>query len=274
MNFKIPIRVLATLILMLMLMLQACGKINVPLPSATATPTLEPTPTQPEAAQATEPQSTESALCSNPLFPVKSGATWTYNSTGSLSGNFNFTDTISAVREDGFTLASQVDGSSLSQDWTCTPDGLVSQTFGGGAIGGISTSGVKMSLTTSNVQGVIVPKTVSANDEWSYSLDFTGEMEYSGTTVGTDGSATFNFNALGEESVTVPAGTFTAMKVHVDLKLEMDVTYFGFSAPAVFSIPSDIWYAPGVGWVKATSAGDMFGMAFNETIELQSYNIP
>jgi hypothetical protein len=54
----------------------------------------------------------------------------------------------------------------------------------------------------------------------------------------------------------------------------MKVTYSSFNAPAVFTIPSDIWYATDVGWVKTTSSGDLFGMAFNETIELQSYNIP
>jgi hypothetical protein len=54
----------------------------------------------------------------------------------------------------------------------------------------------------------------------------------------------------------------------------MEATYFGFTAPAVFTIPTDLWYAPGVGWVKAASSGNIFGMAVNETIELQSYNIP
>jgi hypothetical protein len=56
--------------------------------------------------------------------------------------------------------------------------------------------------------------------------------------------------------------------------MDLQITYSGFTAPAVITIPSDIWYAPGVRWVKATSSGDIFGTAFNETIELQPYNIP
>jgi hypothetical protein len=264
MNYKYQIRVI--LALMLTLVLQACGPGTPQLPDQ---PTLESTP-----AQTAEPQTLDTGLCSNPLYPVKAGATWTYNSTGSLSGNFNFTDTITDVREDGFTLESRLDGSTFTQEWACRPDGLASLTFGAGVAGGISTSGVQMDLTTTNVQGVILPKTISVGDQWPYSVDFEGGMTYSGTSVDTDGTANFTFSALGEESVTVPAGTFNAMKLHVDLRLEMQVTYSGFTAPAVFNVPSDIWYAPEVGWVKATSAGDIFGMPFNENIELQSYNIP
>jgi hypothetical protein len=256
MNYKIPIRV--TLTLILALALQACTG---GFPQLPETPTPEPTPTQ-----ETVPQNVESNLCANSLYPVVSGATWTYRSTGSLSGDFSFTDTITEVREEGFTLSSQLDETSFTQEWTCKPEGLASLTFGGGVAGGISTSGVKMDLT--------LPGTINVGDQWPYSLDFAGDMEYNGTSVDTQGTAGFAFNAIGEESVTVPAGTFNALKIHVDLTLDMQVTYSGFTAPAVFTIPTDIWYAPGVGWVKATSAGDIFGLAFDETIELQSYTIP
>jgi hypothetical protein len=264
MNYKLHIRVALTLLLALVV--QAC---NLGIPQPPDQQTLEPTPVQ-----TTQPQNIVLEPCSNPLYPVKTGATWTYRSTGSLSGDFSFTDTIMAVREDGFTLSSEIDGATLDQEWVCKPEGLASLSFGSGAAGGLSASGVQMDLTTSNIQGVIVPKTVNAGDQWPYSLDLDGNMQYSGTSVDTRGTASFTFNALGEESVTVPAGTFNAMKIHVDLKLDLQVTYSGFTAPATFTIPSDIWYAPGVGWVKATSSGDIFGMAFNETIELQSYSIP
>ncbi len=264
MNIKFPLRVAMTLVLALVFV--ACA------PAAPATP-LSPT-IEPAATETQQPQPEQQPLCSNPLYPVKTGATWTYSSTGGLSGNFSFTDTITEVREDGFTLESQFNGATVTQEWDCTPEGLASLTFGSGAAGGISTSGVQMDLTTTNVQGVIVPKTVSVDDQWPYSLDFAGNMEYSGNSVDTEGTARFTFNALGEESVTVPAGTFDAMKIHVDLELNMDVTYSGFKAPVVFTIPSDIWYVPDVGWVKASSSGDLFGLAYNENIELQYYSIP
>jgi hypothetical protein len=266
MNHKLKISVALTLLLMLVL--QACSPSS---PESPELPTIEPSP---GAALLAEPQALEAGLCSNPLYPAKQGATWTYQSTGGLSGDLRFTDTITEVREDGFTLSSQVDGRTLAQEWTCTPEGLASLSFGNGAAGGISTSGVEMDLTTSNAQGVILPQSINPEDEWAYSLDFEGTMEYTDTVAETQGTASFAFNALGEESVTVPAGTFNAMKIHVDLVLEMQATFSGFTAPLMFTIPTDIWYAPDVGWVKASSSGNIFGLAFNESIELQSYNIP
>ena len=266
MNKKFQISVGLTLLLTLAL--QACGPAT---PESPQLPTIEPSPS---VAQLSEPQTVESGLCANPLYPVKQGASWTYQSTGGLSGDFSFTDTVTEVREDGFTLTSQVDSTNVTQEWTCTPEGLASLSFGNGAAGGLSTSGVHMDLSTSNLQGVILPPSVNAGDEWTYSLDYDGTMEYQETIAETQGTARFAFNAVGEESVTVPAGTFNAMKIHVDLVLEMQATFSGFTAPLVFTIPTDIWYAPDVGWVKASSSGDLFGMAFNESIELRSYNIP
>ena len=254
------------LMLLLTLIFTACASGNPELP---ATSTLEPEPVESET-----PNAKDVSLCYNPLYPVKEGVTWTYQSTGGLSGNFSFTDTITGIREDGFTLESEFNGATLTQEWTCSSEGLASLSFGSGVAGGLSTSGVQMNLTTTNLQGVILPKTVTAGDQWAYSLDFDGTMEYGDTSVATQGTAAFTFSAIGEESVTVPAGTFQAMKIHADLRLTMDVTYAGFNAPVVFTIPSDIWYVPDVGWVKATSSGDIFGLNFNENIELQYFSVP
>jgi len=254
----------ATLIgLTLMLILQACnlstpgGETPVPIPTATTT-------------QVQETQ----GLCANPLFPVKLGATWTYSGTGSTAGDYSFTDTITDVREDGFTLTSQFDDLTRTQEWACKPEGLAALTFGGGAAGGIFANGIQMDLNTSNVQGVNLPKTVNAGDQWPYSLDFEGDMQLSGTQANAQGTATFTFTAIGQESVTVPAGTFDAMKIHADMVLDMQLSLSGITTPVTFASPTDLWFASGVGWVKATSTGELMGSSFNETIELQSYNIP
>jgi len=250
--------------LVLMLFLQACNP-NTPQSTETPvpTPTNTPVPTQ-------EPGS----LCSNPLFPVKLGATWTYTGTGNTTGDYGFTDTITEVREDGFSLTSQFDDLTRTQEWACKPEGLAALSFGGGAAGGIFTNGIQMDLNTSNVQGVNLPKTVNAGDQWPYSLDFEGDMQFSGTQAHAQGTATFTFTAIGQESVTVPAGTFDAMKIHAEMVLDMQLSLSGISTPVTFTSPTDLWFAPGVGWIKATSTGELMGTSFNETIELQSYNIP
>jgi len=228
---------------------------------------VEPTPTN-------QPESDEGEICFNPLYPVKAGATWTYASSGSFEGDYRFTDTITEVRQDGFTLTSQFDELTRTQEWACNPEGLTSLTFGGGAAAGITTSGVQMDLTTSNIQGVNLPKTVNPGDQWNYSLDFEGTLEITGNSADVQGTADYTFNAIGEESVTVPAGTFDTMKIHVEMVLDMQITFSGINTPAEFTSSSDVWFAPGVGWVKTSGSGDIMGTAYNETIELQSYDIP
>jgi len=248
--------------LALMMILQACN-INTPQGPETPIPTSTPTLVQ-------EPE----GLCANPLFPVKLGATWTYSGTSNSAGNYSFTDTITDVRGDGFTLNSQFNELTRTQEWACKPEGLASLTFGGGAAGSVIASGVQMELTTSNVQGINLPKTVNAGDQWPYSLDFEGSMQLSDTPVDAQGTATFDFNAIGEESVTVPAGTFNAMKIHVNMVLDMQITLSGFTTPITFTSPTDMWFAPSVGWIKSVSSGELMGTSFDETIELQSYTIP
>ena len=229
----------------------------------------EPTPT-PTPQVAPEVQ----GACFNPLFPVVTHATWTYKSKGGYTGDYSFTNTITEVREDGFTLNMQSEDTTSSQEWTCTPDGLAALSLGGGMAAGINVKGLKFDLVTSNVQGVILPKTISPGDQWPYSLDFEGTMELSGLSIDTTGTGTFTFNALGEESVTVPAGTFNAMKIHLDMTLDMQATFSGASTPATLTGSSDIWFAPNVGWVKSVSTGEIMGSVSNEIIELQEYSFP
>jgi hypothetical protein len=88
------------------------------------------------------------------------------------------------------------------------------------------------------------------------------------------GTAQMNFNAIGNERVMVPAGTFDAIKIQVDTTLDVNVAYEGLSLPVKFSGTHTYWFAQDVGWVKATGTGSMLGASFNETTELQSYNIP
>jgi len=56
--------------------------------------------------------------------------------------------------------------------------------------------------------------------------------------------------------------------------LDMQITLSGFTTPITFASPTDMWFAPGVGWIKSVSSGDLMGTSFDETIELQSYTIP
>jgi hypothetical protein len=89
-----------------------------------------------------------------------------------------------------------------------------------------------------------------------------------------EGNAQMNFRAVGTESVTVPAGTFEALKIETNVTLNISASFAGITLPVTFSGEYTYWFAQDVGWVKATGAGNVLGNSFTETIELQSYNVP
>ena len=62
---------------------------------------------------------------------------------------------------------------------------------------------------------------------------------------------------VGEESVSVPAGSYTAMKISQHTALDLSVTVRDFSAPMNISFESTSWFARGVGMVKTVGGGEL-----------------
>jgi hypothetical protein len=244
------------------------------------TPTLVPQATQTESA--TEAPATSEAgvpatgagLCANAYYPVRQGATWTYKSTGSPAGDYSFTDTITSIREDGFTLSTQFNNITPTQEWACKPEGLVALQFGGAPAALLNAQSMQLDVEASNVNGVTFPSQINSGDQWQHSLDLEGNVSVANQSATAKGSAQNNFTAIGVESVTVPAGTFDAIKIKVDTTVNLTASYKGLPLPVKFTASYTYWFTPGVGWVKASGTGDVAGTSFSETMELQSYNIP
>ena len=269
----------AKIFLGLLLFITACASPEVSPPPINSIPSLAPATTvsvETSAPVGATPSggSTPAAgpnLCTNAYYPVREGSTWTYQSTGSPAGDYSFMDTITVVRNDGFTLTSKFDQLTRTQEWSCRPEGLVALHLGGGAL---TSQNLKLEIQTQNTSGVSIPTNIAAGDQWDYALDFTGKMDLAGSSGAAEGSNKSHFNALGMESVTVPAGTFNAMKIQVDTTLDINVTVQGLSVPVTFTSSYFYWYVQGGGWVKASGTGNIGGDGFSETIELQWYNIP
>jgi len=83
-----------------------------------------------------------------------------------------------------------------------------------------------------------------------------------GQDIGAKGDAQAGFQAAGIERVTVPAGTFEALDIHVDTTIEIHGGFNGVSFPVRVTTPYDYWFVKDVG-----------GESFSETIELQSYSV-
>ncbi len=212
--------------------------------------------------------------CANTYYPIREGATWTYSSTGGPAGGHGFTDTITSVREDGFTLTSKFGDLTRTQEWACTPEGLVALQLGGTAASILNEDNMQVTLDVNHVSGVTFPLKINPGDTWQHTLEFTGKVIAAGQAYDATGSAESKFQAVGNESVTVPAGTFDALKIHVDTTIDIQGSFNGISFPVKITTPYDYWFVQGIGWVKASGTGKVSGEAFSETIELQSYHIP
>ncbi len=208
--------------------------------------------------------------CANTYYPVKKGATWTYKISGLPTGTSTYVDTITDVRSDGFTDSSVFDNKlTRTSQWSCKPDGLLELSLGSGA-SAITASNTQAQFTVTNSSGVTLPSSISNGQSWSYKLDIQGQMSLQNNTVQSQGTASYQLKSLGNESVTVPAGTFNAMKVQINGTFNVQVSVM----PVSVTINATAWYAPNTGLVKETDAAAMMGQSFNSTTELQSYSIP
>ncbi|GEM86320.1 hypothetical protein [Meiothermus granaticius] len=186
------------------------------------------------------------AGCEQAYFPVKEGWVWTYKS--SPEGKTQ-TMRFSGVSPAGFTYVTQLSNGSVETRWKCEAGGLAALEFASSNLGGQNQS---VNFKTVGRKGVMLPNTLGVGSQWSYSFTLEGAM--SGGTL-TDHMETLN-KAVGLETITVPAGTFKALKVESTSTLKMGMNVGGKTRDLPSNtIQSTSWYAKGVGMVKSVTAG-------------------
>jgi hypothetical protein len=217
------------------------------------------------AAPPTTPAGTPGADCDNAYLPTNEGSTWTYVSSSSLSSDTGGrTVTTTKVGPDSFFHDVQLLKPPLHYEvsWQCTLQGLVE--YGGGVLASLNASG-KVKIDILSNTGVSLPSSINIGDAWSQ----TTEIRMTSESLNGTGRWIGNFKAIGPEQVTVPAGTFQALRIDGTTKSESD-PYPSLNLTAEGSS----WYVPLVGLVK--NAGHIFGQTADYTYELDlaSYKIP
>jgi hypothetical protein len=199
--------------------------------------------------------------CDHPYLPLRPGATWNYTSTEG-----GVTWTVTSADEGSATMDFSVPGGTFTTHWNCGSGGLSSYDFG--------------SFSSSDLAGLGTLEMVSTSGSWlasadalesgaSWSHEFTTNVSASaeGFTVDITATTSEDFTASGVETVTVPAGTFEAIRV--DGSATTSVSGGFIDLPAT-SWSESFWYAPGVGIVKWVHNGE----GYTGTGELSSYSIP
>ncbi|HUM28278.1 MAG TPA: hypothetical protein PKN81_18705, partial [Anaerolineales bacterium] len=129
--------------------------------------------------------------------------------------------------------------------------------------------------TTIEINGISLPKEVTPGMQWAYSLKMQGTMAMPGDQQAqSSGVYSVTTQEIGRETITVPAGTFEAVKLQSNSTIDIVTSFEGIDVPIKFNGTTISWYVPGVGFVKSVENGDFGGTTFAATTELQSYNIP
>ena len=272
-------------VMILAVSLSACGGSNNKSSNNNQSTVIEPTETSIAASEANADASSDnqaeqpaaenstnsSGHCYNEYYPIKTGASWDYTLNSSLTGTDSFTRSILDTNDGGFTdQDAWAAGTVRTGSWSCDNGNLTTLSLGGLAT--VSTSEQTFVATSQESSGITYPSPMETGASWSQQLSISGDMVIADGMSGTATvDATQSCTAVGEESVTVPAGTFTAMKLNCNTSISTAVDIEGMAIdPMDLSSTSEMWLAKGVGMVKTVDNNEMV----NSTIELSSYAIP
>jgi hypothetical protein len=210
--------------------------------------------------------------CDNPLYPVVAGATWSYAMTGPLPDTF--TRSISALTSNGFTDQDVFgSGTTRTGQWTCDAGTLVALDPGGGSgfTANVQAVGLDSNFQTTYTDGVTFPAEIEPGTSWTQNFTIEGVQNLNGQEVLSKNETAYNCTAGDYETVTVPAGTFEAIRVDCQVNIIITITMAGMDIPTNVNSTTTAWHAQGVGMVKSVSNQDT---DLSTSIELTAYNIP
>ncbi len=191
------------------------------------------------------------ASCPNPYFPLEEGLKLTYRAGRSSELSLTTREVKSTPEGLTGTLAVDMKGKANSAVITCSADGV--RTEVGGLEGTLlAASGMDIEVVAAEGPVVPAPATMVPGGTWKNSLSVKLRPPESVKMPGGLRpvlASTFDKEAtvIGEEELTVAAGTFKALKVR------NITTARATQANVGRSLESFIWFAPGVGIVKVAT---------------------
>ena len=264
-----PVIRILSLAALLAVGISACGTFG---GASTPAPVADnPAPTQPIIL----PTAAPGDPCANEFYPVKANANWLYTSGGSPSGAYQLLNTITEVSPNGFKMTSQFRKKPRRLTWECRSEGLVATQLIADNATNIAAFEKFPIFKISNITGVNIPVTINPGMEWTLDFDVTGSDSRTGGSNASNmtGHIASKYKAGNKESVTVPAGTFDAIPIQVDTLIQFTVQAPTGATTLALKSSYTYWFAAGVGWVKANGSGQLGGLDYFETIQLDSYKI-
>jgi hypothetical protein len=209
------------------------------------------TNTEPSKPSTTTSVSTSDS-CGNPYYPFKSGLVIAYRVTPTTGAAGSSDYTIRILSVTGTTAATRAEfaGGVIADMTADCASGSVALKGSSGLSAAMQD--VKFKTTVVSSSGTFMPADVKAGATWSNSETII--MELTGGPAASMGPITMTTTeeskAIGEESVTVPAGTYTAMKVELTRKT---ISKANFGTIPESTSTSTEWWVKGIGMVKTVT---------------------
>lgn len=198
--------------------------------------------------------------CFHPYLLIAEGVSRTYDTEEGETRQI-----ITDVNPDGFTLLTiDRNGDQTESNWTCDKNGITGYSLDAfladvlGSFGG--------AYWDVKVDGTMLPVNVSAGDSWQAVLTITVGIQQSGVDSKNIIILTTDFTAVSETSITVPAGTFNALRIDHKTNGENTLVVEGDGANltqhlATIEASGSEWYAPCIGKVRAETRSTVTGVA-------------
>lgn len=205
--------------------------------------------------------------CDHPYLPLRAGSSWTYaTSEGTMT--WGVASATGSVDSAAATMDIAMPGGSMTVHWACGSEGVVSYDFGTLSIAGM---GDVATVEVVDSSGTFLPAADLLVPGYSWPNAYTTVMNISQEGFSADLTMTVSetWTAVGMETITVPAGTFEALRVDGTENLSM--AGFMGSEPVNVTVSATYWYAKGVGVVRYASSASA---GSNSGGELTSYTVP
>lgn len=214
---------------------------------ATTTP---PSPEQPQHPAAQEPAPTQASNCDHPYYPLKLGTKTSYR-TSAAGRVSTFQWEVREATNDHAMLHYSFDGGmQMDSEMSCGDDGLLAKTY---LDLSSAMAGGDVEAKTISSSGHFLPRDLAVGTTWTSTYEV--EAKNNNPQAAQLGMSTTHMNlttkntAVSEEQVTVPAGTFSAIKVESNNKMKMKL---GPNLPDVDTeFTSYSYFVRGKGLVKS-----------------------
>ncbi|MEK7473469.1 MAG: hypothetical protein AAB668_01935 [Patescibacteria group bacterium] len=201
--------------------------------------------------------------CENAYFPMRPGSSITYRISGSGSDSqyeAKFLDASGGMNRVQYIFS--VDGESLTldQEYTCANGVLSSRGY---ADFSSILGGTGFRYETESVEGVFLPANLAVGSEWETTYRIiirTDHPQFKALMDGKRQMLRMKNRIVGSERVTVPAGTYEALKMESETSIESEL---GFNS----DFTNTSWLVRDVGLVKSSGGVEGY-VSETEAIEI------